>query len=168
MEILFQNSYIKNREWAKDVFGYISFRRPAAIVVDVGFFLCIGLGFFYLNVYKIIDVYLFLFPILWIFLQVFLYIKNVNVTLKHNLEMHGKPIEVTFNVTDEHITMLQSTGSEIHLNYANIKKAFQTKKYIYLQTKSNLLYPFKKDSFSVGSVEAFLRFLKDKNIKMKK
>ena len=47
MEILFQNSYIKNREWAKDVFGYISFRRPAAIVVDVGFFLCIGLVFLF-------------------------------------------------------------------------------------------------------------------------
>ena len=44
METLFENSYIKNREWAKDVFGYINFRRPLIIVFDVYFFLCIVLG----------------------------------------------------------------------------------------------------------------------------
>lgn len=168
MKILFRNSYIKNREWAKDMFRYISFRQPKIIVMDVYLFLCICLGFFNLIVYKVIDVNLFLIVIIVKILQVFLYITNVNITLKRNLEMHGKPIEVTFTVADEYITMLQSTGSESYLNYVDIKKAFQTKKYIYLQTKAKLLYPFKKDGFSVGNVEEFLCFLKDKNIKMKK
>lgn len=167
METLFENSYIKNREWAKDVFGYINFRRPLIIVFDIFFFLYIVLGIIDIIVDKNINVYLFILPIVWIFLQVFIYIKNVNVTLKRDLEMHGKPVEVTVIVTDENITTVQSTGSKIHLNYADVKKAFQTKKYIYLQTKTNLLCSFNKDGFSIGNEEDFLIFLKNKGIKIK-
>ena len=167
METLFENSYIKNREWAKDVFGYINFRRPLIIAFDIYFFLGVVLDIVDIIVNKNINVYLFILPIVWIFLQVFIYVKNVNVTLKRDLEMHGKPIEVTVIVTDENITMVQSTGSEIHLNYADVKKAFQTKKYIYLQTKTNLLCSFKKDGFSFGNKEEFLIFLKNKGIRIK-
>lgn len=167
METLFKNRYIKNREWAKDVFGYINFRRPLIIVFDVYFFLCIVLGIVDVIVDKNINVYLFILPIVWIFLQIFIYVKNVNITLKRDLEVHGKPIEVDITVNDESITMAQSTGSEIHLNYVDIKKAFQTKKYLYLQTKANLLCSFKKDSFSIGNEEEFLIFLKNKGIRIK-
>ncbi len=167
MESLFENSYIKNREWAKDVFGYINFRRPLIIVFDIYFFLCIILGIVDIIVDKNINVYLFILPIVWIFLQVFIYIKNVNITLKRDLEMHGKPVEITVTITDENITTVQSTGSEIHLNYTDIKKAFQTKKYIYLQTKTNLLCSFKKDGFSIGNAAEFLEFLRNKGVKIK-
>ncbi|MBO5232046.1 MAG: YcxB family protein [Clostridia bacterium] len=167
METLFENRYIKNREWAKDVFGYINFRRPLIIVFDIYFFLYIVIGIIDIIVDKNIDVYSFILPIVWIFLQVFIYVKNVNVTLKRDLEIHGKPIEVAVIVTDEKITTVQSTGSEIHLNYADVKKAFQTKKYIYLQTKTNLLCSFKKDGFSFGNKEDFLEFLRNKGIKIK-
>ena len=167
METLFENSYIKNREWAKDVFGYINFRRPLIIVFDVYFFLCIVLGIVDIIVEKNINIYLFILPIVWIFLQVFLYNKNVNITLKRDLEVHGKPIEVGVTVNDECITMVQSTGSKIRLNYIDVKKAFQTKKYIYLQTKANLLCSFNKDGFSIGNEEDFLNFLKNKGIKIK-
>ena len=167
METLFENRYIKNREWAKDVFGYINFRRPLIIVFDIYFFLYIVIGIIDIIVDKNIDVYSFILPIVWIFLQVFIYVKNVNVTLKRDLEIHGKPIEVTVIVTDEKITTVQSTGSEIYLNYTDVKKAFQTKKYIYLQTKSNLLCSFKKDGFSFGNKEDFLEFLRNKGIKIK-
>ncbi len=97
----------------------------------------------------------------------FIYIRNVNITLKRDLEMHGKPVEVTVIVTDENITSLQSTGTEIHLNYADVKKAFHTKKYIYLQTKTNLLCSFKKEGFSIGNEVGFLMFLRNKGIKIK-
>ncbi len=167
MEILFENKYVKNREWAKDVFGYINFRRPLIIVFDIYFFLCIILGIVDIIVDKNINVYLFILPIVWMFLQVFIYIKNVNITLKRDLEMHGKPVEITVTITDENITTVQSTGSEIHLNYADVKKAFQTKKYIYLQTKASLLCSFKKAGFSIGNEEDFLKFLRNKGIKIK-
>ena len=82
MEILFENKYVKNYEWAKDVFGYINFRRPLIIVFDVYFFLCIVLGIVDIIVEKNINIYLFILPIVWIFLQVFIYNKNVKITLK--------------------------------------------------------------------------------------
>ena len=136
METLFENSYIKNREWAKDVFGYINFRRPLIIVFDIYFFLCIVLGIVDIIVDKNINVYLFILPIFWIFLQVFIYFKNVNVTLKRDLETHGKPVEVTVIVTDENITTVQSTGSEIHLNYADVKKSISNEEIHIFANKS--------------------------------
>jgi len=56
MENLFENSYVKNREWAKDVFGYINFRRPLNIVIDVYFFLCIVYGIVDIIVEKNINI----------------------------------------------------------------------------------------------------------------
>jgi len=167
MEILFENKHVKDREWAKDIYGYINFRRPLIIVLDIYFFICLVAGIFDLIVRKNVNIYLFLLPVLWIGLQVLLYFTNVNVALKRDLEVFGKPIEITAAVTDEKITVTQSTGSEIYLNYVDIKKAFQTKKYIYLQTKTNLLFSFKKDSFSLGNAEGFLSFLKGKGIKIR-
>ena len=167
MEILFENKHVKDREWAKDIYGYINFRRPLIIVLDIYFFICLAAGIFDLIVRKNVNIYLFLLPALWIGLQVLLYFTNVNVALKRDLEVFGKPIEITATVTDEKITVTQSTGSEIYLNYVDIKKAFQTKKYIYLQTKTNLLFSFKKDSFSLGNAEGLLSFLKGKGIKIR-
>ena len=87
--------------------------------------------------------------------------------IKRDIEMHGKPIEVSVAVSDECIKQTQSTGSEFTLKYIDVKKVVKTKKYIYLQSKAKLLYSFKIDSFSVGSVEEFLKFLSDKGIKVK-
>ena len=167
MDKLFENNYIMNREWAKDVFAYISFRRPFMVAFDIYLLLCIILGVIGIITDENFNVSLFILPIAWVILKVYLYFKNVNVKLKRDLEVHGKPIEITMIVTEDNITMIQSTGSEIRLNYEDIKKAFQTKKYIYLQSKTNLLYSFKKDGFCIGNYVEFLKFLSTKGIKAK-
>lgn len=95
-------------------------------------------------------------------------IRNVKTVLKRDLEMHqGKLIELISSVTDADIQYVNSTGTECHLQYPDVKKVVQTKEYIYLWSKANMLYSIKKDSFSVGTSEGFLDFLRSKNIKVK-
>ncbi len=168
METLFENSYIRDREWAKAVYGYITFRRPVMIAFNIYFLLCIVCDVVGLIIVKNVNMYLCIIPIMFEFLQVLSYAQNIKITLNRDLEAHGKHIEVRTSVTDECLTIVQSTGSEIRLNYADVKKAIQTKKYIYLQTKAKLLCTFKKDGFSVGKEEDFLEFLKNKGIKIGK
>lgn len=167
MEILFENKYVRNKEWAKDAFAYIYFRRPIMIVFDIVFGLYAILG-----IYELIDVgyfnwlYFFI-PVFWCVFIAFMYRKNVVTIIKRDQEIHGKEIEVNLTVTEELIKQSQSTGSEFQLNYHDIKRAIKTKKYIYLWSKTNMLYSLKLDSFSVGTADDFLIFLRNKGIKVK-
>ena len=92
---------------------------------------------------------------------------NVNITTERDFELHGKAIDVTVTVAEDKIKQSQSTGSEFQLNYCAIKKAIQTKKYIYLWSNTNLIYSLKKDSFTFGAADDFLLFLNSKGIKVK-
>jgi hypothetical protein len=53
------------------------------------------------------------------------------------------------------------------MTFDKIKGAVQTKNLILLRTKANMIWIFRKDSFSVGSKEEFISFLKNKGIKVK-
>lgn len=167
MNILFENSFVKNEEWAKDVYGYIYFRRPSAIICLVIFGsnpifqlcnLIAGNGIYWSTLLISLFVCAYF---------VFMYKRTVKTVLLRDMEIHGKRIEITLYVTDENIKLSQSTGSELYLNYYDIKKAVKTKKYIYLWSKTNMIYTFKKDSFSVGDENGFIEFLKSKGIKIK-
>lgn len=168
MDVLFENKYTRNKEWAKAAFGYLGFRRP----VNVFFYVMSGL----IAVLCILDILIDdCFEIWWSLLvivlvhllMVFVYAKNVNTSLKRDIEINGKPIEVTLFVSDEMIVQESANGAKVNLNYYDVKKAVVTKEYIYLWTKANLIYSFKKEGFIVGSCDAFIAFLKNKGIKIK-
>lgn len=159
---------------AKDTYRYFYFRRPFAIFLNVFFVLYFILGvlYFILDISGLIvttSMYWLWIAIslIWYVLLLFRYNINVKTVILRDLEIHGKPIEVTASVTDEVIRYKQSTGSELQLNYIDIKKVIQTKQYIYLRSKTNLLYPFKKDSFSIGNEKEFITFLRNKGMKLK-
>ena len=92
---------------------------------------------------------------------------QVKTVIARDLETHGKAVGVEITVTDEFIESKASTGAVCKLDYGNIRVAVQTKNLIILRTRANLLYNFKKDSFTVGRAEEFLLFLKSKGIKVK-
>ncbi|MBR5783221.1 MAG: hypothetical protein IKY33_03235 [Clostridia bacterium] len=167
MEILFENKYTRDKEWAKDINSYIWFRRPIIIVLDIIFALYILIGIYNSITSNVVDWFYILIPIIWCVFVAFIYRKNVNTVIKRDLELHGKAIEVTVTVAEDIIKQSQSTGSEFQLNYCDIKKVVQTKKYIYLWSKTNMLYSFKRNSFSFGAADEFLLFLKNKGIKVK-
>lgn len=167
MEIKFENKYLRDKEWAKDIYGYMYFKRPLMIVIYAVMALYLAFGIYNTVRYGYIDRYFLIVPIGFSIMIAFLYNKNVTVTLKRDMEIHGKAIETSVTVTDEVIRHSTSLGSEYFLNYVDVKKAVQTKKFIYLWSKANMFYSLKKDAFTQGSAEEFIAFLNTKGIKVK-
>lgn len=167
MDVLFENEYTRDRGWAKDIYGYLNFRRPFQIVFYVFFGLFISYNLFSFFMYgNAVSVVSLIVPAFWFAFIILSYFKNIRITLQRDIEIHGEPIEISVIVNDRVITQRQSTGSELYLNYSDIKKVVVTKKYIYLWSKANLIYSFKKDGFIVGDASGFLTFLKSKGIKI--
>lgn len=165
METKFENHYVRDKEWAKDILKFTCFKRPIHFVFYILSAICLCFGIYFIILYSYFNFIYFFVPLFWMFAVFFVYFRNVNIVLKRDIELHGKPIDVTVSVTDNSIIMSQSTGSEYTLNFSEVKKTICTKKFICLWSKTNMLYPIKKDGFTAGSYEEFVSFLKNKDIK---
>ena len=167
MEILFKNTYTKTEEWIKEINKYTFFKRPIFLVLYLLCFLALCFGVYKILFLHIIDILLLFVPIWWVILVLLLYFKTNKNTLNRNRELYGENAEVVSEITKESIKQVHSNGTQYHIYYDTIKKGYQTKNYILLHSKANILYTFKKDGFSVGNEEEFLMFLRNKGIKIK-
>ena len=167
VEVLFENSYTRNKELLKEIYGYHYFKRKSVVVALVALALC-----FVANIVVALlgDAYniefIIIIPLFFAF-HVYLYNRQVYTVLKRDQEVHGKEITVQTIVTNDFIQNTSSTGSVNKLEYNKIKKAVQTKGLILLLSDAKLFYIFKKDSFTVGNKEEFISFLKYKGVKIK-
>ncbi len=163
METLFENSYTRNGAWAKELYGYFCFKRPFAVVfITISAFLTFA-SLVMLCLYGSYNIAILCFPIVW-GIQIYRYNAGIKLCEKRELELYGtSETFVTLSVTDEYIQQVHTAGNVNTLKYSDIKKVFQTKNYILLQSKANIVYSGKKDGFSVGAAEEFLTFL-DKKI----
>lgn len=168
MDVLFENTHVRTKELAKEIYGYFYFRRKLYIF---GWIVC-GLSFVTNLVCAIFgDSYsttIFILAPFIVLLPLYAYLRQVNIMVKRDKEVHGKEIEVTTVVTDEFIQQTASTGSVNKITFDNIKVVIQTKNLILLRSKANLLYIFRKDTFIVGDKSEFISFLKNKGIKVKR
>ena len=78
-----------------------------------------------------------------------------------------KEISVETIVTNEYIQNTASTGAVNKLEYDKIRNSVQTKNLILLRSKANLIYIFRKDTFTKGNKEDFISFLNGKGVKIK-
>ncbi len=168
MNILFENSYIRDKDFAKEMYGFIFFRRNYLFVVYI--ILVIS---FIINLILLITEgavaswFVFVFVPFFILLRLFTYFQSIKLLLKRDNELSGGPFEVKSIVTEDFIEHTSSTGGVNRLEYNKIKKCNQTKNLILLQSDAKLIYVFTKDGFSVGTSEDFLAFLRNKGIKVK-
>lgn len=164
MEILFENYYVRNRFLIKEIYTYSYFKNPILLILNL-FIVLFTLIILYLCILKsTFSFALLIAPIYFLF--VFIKYKSyVNNTIKRDNEVNGgKNIEVNTIVTDEYIQNTASTGSVYKVPYDNIRNCKQTKNLILLYSKANLIYIFRKDTFSKGSANEFIEFLKNKGI----
>ena len=168
MDVLFQNTYVRNKDLAKEIYSFYYFRRPVRIFCHIALLLCI-----FLRVYSIIffgwdtiDYFVLLYSFLLI-LQIPLYFHQVNTMVKRDLELSGDEITVTTNVTEDYIENINSIGAKTQLRYENIKKCNETKNLILLFSKANMIYIFRKDSFVHGTADEFKAFIRNKGIKVR-
>lgn len=167
MEILFENSYVRDKELAKDIYSYYYLKRKELVV----YYVLISLAFIANILIALFEKiynwgFIILFPLLFLF-QLYCYFRQVNAVVKRDEEVHGKGIEVKTIVTNEYIQNTAATGAVNKLGYDKIRYAVQTKNLILLRSKANLIYIFRKDTFTKGTLDDFVTFLRAKGIKVK-
>lgn len=163
MDSLFENSYIRSKEIAKEFYRYVCFKRPFILTFDI----LMGLSFFTNIILLIVadtraySVFA-LVPIFCLF-QIFQYQISVKTMTKRDNEMsNGMPITIDMVVSNDEMTCTASNGSVTQISFNKIRKVIQTKKLILLRSEAKLIYIFPKDSFIKGSSDEFMSFLKQK------
>jgi len=167
MEILFENSYIRNKELAKELYGYIYFRRNYIFVAYIVLLISFIINLILLITTGSANWFVFIFVPLFLLLRLFTYLQAIKLMLKRDSEVCGGLFEVKSIVTEDFIEYTSTTGGVNRLEYNKIKKCNQTKNLILLQSDAKLIYVFPKNGFSVGTPEGFLIFLRNKGIKVK-
>ena len=167
MEILFENSYVRNKLLAKEIYTYYYFQRKW-LVVCYALLLLSFLGNILISIFeKTFNWGVFIFVPLFFLFQLFCYFQQVSTMVKRDSEVHGKEISVETIVTNECIQNTASTGAVNKLEYDKIRSAVKTKNLILLRSKANLIYIFRKDTFFKGTKDEFIAFLASKGIKVK-
>lgn len=165
MEILFENSYVRNKELAKEIYFYSYFQRKLIVV----FYILLAVSFS-TNIYLIIFKQIYNWSVLilvpsFLLFQIYGYFRQVNLAVKRDNEVSRKEIVVETIVTNEYIQNTDSTGAVNRLEYNNIKSVVQTKNLILLYSKANLIYVFRKDTFTKGTKDEFITYLRNMGIK---
>lgn len=167
MEVLFTNSYTRDEKLIKEIYRYEYFRRKLLIIFDIVVILSLLSNILILVVEKKCYWGVFILAPLYFLYKFFCYWRQVRIIIKRDQEVHGKEISVETIVTNEYIQNTASTGTVNKLEYENIRNVVQTNNLILLRSKANLVYIFQKDAFTIGNAEDFIKFLKDKGIKVK-
>lgn len=168
MDILFENTYVRNKVLVKELYAFYFFRRPLIIVSYIVLALSIPLHLYnyFMSGWDAVHSLLVLL-IFYFFLRIPLYFHQVNTVLKRDRELFDGEISISTVVTDQYLEGTGPDGAVNRLSFEKIKKAYQTKNLILLRSKSNLVFIFRKDTFTRGSVDEFKAFLRSKRIKIK-
>lgn len=167
MEVLFENSYTRDRQLAKEIYRYYYFQRKWLVVCYIVFCISFIADILIAVFDKAIIWSVLLFVPIYFLFRFYCYYRQVNTMVARDKEVHGKEITVETIVTDEYIQNTASTGAVNKVEYCKIRNAVQTENLILLLSKANLIYIFRKDTFTKGTKEEFVQFLKNKGIKIK-
>ena len=167
MEILFENSYSRKKELAKEIYCYYYFQRKWVVVCYVLIALTFLANILIAIFEKTFNWGALVFAPLYFLFRIYCYFYQVNAMVKRDNELYGKEISVETVVTNEYIQNTATTGAVNKVEYDKIRNAVQTKNLILLRSKANLIYIFRKDTFTKGDKDSFIRFLNDKGIKIK-
>ena len=167
MDVLFKNTHTRNKETAKEIYGYYFFKRAIYVFLYVIW----GLALLF-NIYSAIfeesySILIFVCAPFVFLYPVFLYARCVNTMLSRDRELGGGYLTCETTVTDEALEMKNSLGADVTVDIGRMKSAIQTKNLILLVSDAKLIYIFDKRCFTVGTSDEFIRFLKNKGIKVK-
>ena len=168
MEPLFENRHIRNKAMFQEFGRYSMLHNPATIIFSICTvaLLHLTVSDWFANETLSIN-YLFYICILWGSF-IFVYYRSVDLSVKRELELnHGQPMEQHFFVNEDGFTAQGPSGGTTEVSFDTIKKVRQTKHLILLCTKTKLFWAFPKQTFTKGTPEEFLAFLKAKGFRVK-
>ncbi len=170
-EPLFENKFVRDLNTAKEVYLHHFFGTRFMIIANAiaglyGVAILAGLITDFQNARGYIPQVILLF--IYIAVMVYAYNASVNTQVARDKEIaDGSDFICSLTVTDSEITITNPVGTQ-SVRLDGLRYAFLTKSYIALVTDAKYMYLFKKDSFSKGSADEFVAFLKNKGLKFKK
>ena len=176
METRFENSFVRDKQAAKQLYEYWYYRQPLFLVVHI----IVGLNFlsgivgiilnaispdilFINSTEEMLPIMLFI--LVFEAMLAFSCYSNVNNMAKRDAELSGGQLVCTITVTDDEI-IHSIPGSSQTLPLSRIKSVFTTRDYIMIITEARHLFILKKDSFTVGDEAGFMSFLRERGIKI--
>lgn len=171
MEIIFKNQLIYTKQYYKEYYEYICFKKPTVLIVDIIFSISFIISIISMIFPKlvIIDVNTAMANIatllILLFFQIYLFFRNKNLAYNRDLERNNdNPIKVELLITEETVTVCTNCEKNINIEFSNIEKVVRTKNYYILVSKSKFHIPLKKDGFTKGTAKQFEQFLKQKKL----
>ena len=102
-------------------------------------------------------------------LLLYRYHKDVKTLLARSRELHkGEVATARTHFTDEEITLIDHDGNRRPFAYENLKKVTITRNLLLLQSKARQTILCEKESFTVGTWEECVAYLKQKGLKIQK
>lgn len=173
MDTLFECRYTHTVEMDREFYRYWFYGRPIMIVLylcAIGGFLSIVLldllnRFANQNLSIPFDIsYLIIPAALLVFYLA--YRRSVDTARKRNFEItNGNALEIQISMTSEQILYETSiSGKSREIPLSSIKQAVNLKSQFVLVSDAKMLYSFRKDSFTKGTVAEMTAFLKQKGL----
>lgn len=168
MEVLFENTYLRDQKNMKEILAYALLRRPIMIVLDIFMALSLLLLIVESLYYHYFNVKIPLLFGLYLLFRIFPFFNSVRMSLKRDAESCSEvPVRVISTVTEDVILLSDGHGSTAQLPLSAVKYAAQTNHFLLLRTNAKLIYSFHKEGFTKGSYGEFLHFLHYKGIPIK-
>lgn len=172
-EPLFKNSFKRDENSIKEMCKqmYFSFARLAPLCILAAFYV---LFFIISYVFKSpwgdpLVIYFFLIFCISVAIGTIInYRRSVKNAIQREKELGNNGTLMQELSVFEDKVIFQMRGNTLTIEFENITSFGMTNNYVYLISKGKVWYDFKKDSFTLGSAEEFIEFLKSKGIKEQK
>ncbi len=169
METLFKSTYVRSKKDVKDVCRYLYLGRGMNVVLDA--LIVLGVSAMIALMFLLDDYTILIFAaaalIIWS-LQFVMYSLAVKSLLKSYDEIsNGKELRVDFIVTQSNAWVTSSVGEDYAIPFEKIKRIVVKKDTFLIITGAKLVYAVPRDSFVIGDEHSFLKFFKDKGVKIK-
>jgi len=174
METIFENQYAHNKQFFNEFFGYHYFRKPARIASNMLFAIAFVLGLLYffhpgfaIKHNQTAMMFISIPAVFWSALAAKLF-RYRQLGKRQELEINaGKKLDAKMHVYNNYIVVISPAGIQNTIPFYHVKTVAKTKNLYILHTQSKLEVIFERNSFTKGTVEDFVVFLRHKGYKVK-
>lgn len=165
-EPIFKNVFVRDEETLREFYKHTYLAEPLFRIIYIGYAVLLLMSLLAYDL-TLFASYLFL-GLIFALILFFKYSQNLKITVARDKELaSGRDMVTEIFVFDDKIEHT-ALGNSQALGFESIKRVQQSQNYIYVISNAKLVYIFKKDSFTLGTPEEFIEFLKSKGIKIQK
>ncbi len=171
MEPKFECKYTRTEKIMQEFFGYSLFLKTSSMIINILLALFFIWGIIQLIVSplpfneKITFIAAIVVSAFALLFKIFVCFHNAKKFIRRDMEVNNCVMkDIDLKVYDDQICQA-TQSSNVDLDFNKIKKVIQTKNLILLMTYTELCLVFEKNSFTIGTSDEFLEFIRSKGFK---